>query len=110
MSALDDMMKSAPPPGDDGDDVATARTGRVALARPRSPDRIVDPLWFKDAIIYQLHVKAFFDAANAGDFKEAASCLRDAITLADGDDEPVSEAEPEPMHHAALLLMPKGKH
>jgi maltose alpha-D-glucosyltransferase/alpha-amylase len=25
-----------------------------------------DPLWFKDAIIYQLHVKAFFDANNDG--------------------------------------------
>ena len=25
-----------------------------------------DPLWYKDAIIYQLHVKAFFDSANAG--------------------------------------------
>jgi maltose alpha-D-glucosyltransferase/alpha-amylase len=53
------------------DDVATARTGRVALARPRSPDRIVDPLWFKDAIIYQLHVKAFFDGNDdgVGDFQ-----------------------------------------
>jgi len=30
-----------------------------------------DPLWFKDAIIYQLHVKAFFDSDNdgMGDFK-----------------------------------------
>ena len=29
-----------------------------------------DPLWYKDAIIYQLHVKAFFDANNdgSGDF------------------------------------------
>src|SRR5262245_12039684 len=25
-----------------------------------------DPLWFKDAIIYQLHVKAFFDSNNDG--------------------------------------------
>src|SRR3546814_4850160 len=25
-----------------------------------------DPLWFKDAIIYQLHVKAFFDSTNDG--------------------------------------------
>ncbi|MBO0735315.1 MAG: maltose alpha-D-glucosyltransferase, partial [Alphaproteobacteria bacterium] len=25
-----------------------------------------DPLWYKDAIIYQLHVKAFFDANNDG--------------------------------------------
>jgi maltose alpha-D-glucosyltransferase / alpha-amylase len=30
-----------------------------------------DPLWYKDAIIYQLHVKAFFDSVNdgMGDFK-----------------------------------------
>jgi maltose alpha-D-glucosyltransferase/alpha-amylase len=30
-----------------------------------------DPLWYKDAIIYQLHVKAFFDADNdgMGDFR-----------------------------------------
>jgi len=25
-----------------------------------------DPLWYKDAIIYQLHVKAFFDANDDG--------------------------------------------
>ena len=25
-----------------------------------------DPLWYKDAIIYQLHVKAFFDSDNDG--------------------------------------------
>jgi len=30
-----------------------------------------DPLWYKDAIIYQLHVKAYFDSDNdgIGDFK-----------------------------------------
>ena len=30
-----------------------------------------DPLWFKDAVIYELHVKAFFDADNdgVGDFR-----------------------------------------
>ena len=30
-----------------------------------------DPLWFKDAIIYETHVKAFFDSDNdgIGDFK-----------------------------------------
>ncbi len=30
-----------------------------------------DPLWYKDAIIYELHVKAFFDASNdgRGDFR-----------------------------------------
>ena len=26
----------------------------------------VDELWYKDAIIYQLHVKSFFDADNDG--------------------------------------------
>ena len=25
-----------------------------------------DPLWYKDAVIYQLHVKAFFDANDDG--------------------------------------------
>nr|WP_232059162.1 alpha-amylase family glycosyl hydrolase [Kineobactrum salinum] len=25
-----------------------------------------DPLWYKDAIIYQLHIKAFFDSDNDG--------------------------------------------
>ncbi len=25
-----------------------------------------DPLWYKDAIIYQCHVKSFFDANNDG--------------------------------------------
>ena len=30
-----------------------------------------DPMWFKDAIIYQLHLKSFFDANNdgVGDFR-----------------------------------------
>ena len=30
-----------------------------------------DPLWYKDAVIYQLHVKSFFDADNdgIGDFR-----------------------------------------
>ena len=36
-----------------------------------------DPLWYKDAIIYELHVKAFFDANNdgMGDFKGLTSKL-----------------------------------
>ena len=25
-----------------------------------------DPLWYKDAVIYQLHIKSFFDANNDG--------------------------------------------
>ena len=30
-----------------------------------------DPLWYKDAIIYETHVKAFFDSNNdgIGDFR-----------------------------------------
>ena len=51
----------------------------VALARPR-PARIAvteDPLWYKDAIIYQLHVKSFFDSNNdgVGDFAGLLSKL-----------------------------------
>ena len=34
--------------------------------RDPSPDGQHDPLWYKDAIIYQLHVKSFFDANNDG--------------------------------------------
>jgi maltose alpha-D-glucosyltransferase / alpha-amylase len=36
--------------------------GGGALTRPDASD----PLWYKDAIIYQLHVKAFFDANDDG--------------------------------------------
>ena len=25
-----------------------------------------DPLWYKDAVIYQVHIKSFFDANNDG--------------------------------------------
>ena len=30
-----------------------------------------DPLWYKDAVVYQLHIKSFFDSDNdgVGDFK-----------------------------------------
>ena len=44
------------------DDAAAALPLSRALARPA----ISDPLWYKDAIIYQLHVKAFFDANDDG--------------------------------------------
>jgi maltose alpha-D-glucosyltransferase/alpha-amylase len=29
-------------------------------------DEVSDPLWYKDAVIYQVHVKSFFDANNDG--------------------------------------------
>lgn len=39
----------------------------VNMARQnRAPVFINDPCWYKDAIIYQLHVKSFFDANNDG--------------------------------------------
>ena len=40
----------------------------IAVARPRlvRPAITEDRLWYKDAIIYQLHVKSYFDASNDG--------------------------------------------
>jgi maltose alpha-D-glucosyltransferase / alpha-amylase len=36
-------------------------------SRPRAAEALAnDPLWFKDAVIYQLHLKSFFDANNDG--------------------------------------------
>ena len=29
-------------------------------------EREQDPLWYKDAVVYQLHVKAFFDSNDDG--------------------------------------------
>jgi maltose alpha-D-glucosyltransferase / alpha-amylase len=37
--------------------VASETSARISTA---------DPLWYKDAVIYQLHVKAFFDADDDG--------------------------------------------
>src|SRR5918996_5053229 len=36
-----------------------------------------DPLWYKDAIIYEVHVKSFFDSTNdgIGDFRGLTSKL-----------------------------------
>src|SRR5438270_688959 len=48
-------------------DVSAALSDSATTTRTLTPD----PLWYKDAIIYQLHVKAFFDADNdgVGDFE-----------------------------------------
>ncbi len=45
------------------------------MTDPKSP---ADPLWYKDAVIYQLHVKSFFDANNdgVGDFRGPARQAR----------------------------------
>jgi maltose alpha-D-glucosyltransferase / alpha-amylase len=51
----------------------------IAVARPRlvQPAMIEDRLWYKDAVIYQLHVKSFFDSNNdgVGDFAGLISRL-----------------------------------
>jgi maltose alpha-D-glucosyltransferase/alpha-amylase len=38
----------------------------VALPSPLNMMGTADPLWYKDAIIYQVHVKSFFDSNNDG--------------------------------------------
>jgi maltose alpha-D-glucosyltransferase/alpha-amylase len=42
----------------------------VAARTRRKPAAAADPLWFKDAVIYEVHVRAFFDANDdgSGDF------------------------------------------
>jgi maltose alpha-D-glucosyltransferase/alpha-amylase len=41
------------------------KQGRQGASRA-AETRVRDPLWFKDAVIYQLHPKSFFDANNDG--------------------------------------------
>ena len=45
--------------------------------RPRRRDRPADPLWYKDAILYELHVRAFNDSVGdgMGDFTGLAQKL-----------------------------------
>jgi maltose alpha-D-glucosyltransferase/alpha-amylase len=52
-------------------------TEKETSADLSEPHPASDPLWYKDAIIYELHVKAFFDANNdgMGDFKGLTSKL-----------------------------------
>jgi maltose alpha-D-glucosyltransferase/alpha-amylase len=64
-----------------GDRDERARTGRGG-GKPYQVNEIMmasedDPLWYKDAVIYQLHVKAFFDSNDdgIGDFRGLASKL-----------------------------------
>lgn len=50
---------------------------------PRSDKVRNEPLWYKDAVIYQLHVKSFFDANNdgVGDFQGLLSKLDYIVNL-----------------------------
>jgi maltose alpha-D-glucosyltransferase/alpha-amylase len=36
------------------------------MREKRKASVLADPLWYKDAVIYQLHVKSFFDSNNDG--------------------------------------------
>lgn len=36
------------------------------MARREKPVFLNDPQWYKDAVIYQVHVKSFYDANNDG--------------------------------------------
>lgn len=63
--------------------------------RSRPAAFIDDPLWYKDAVIYQLHIKSFFDSNNdgIGDFAGLISKL-DYI------------AEPGRQHLVAAAVLP----
>jgi maltose alpha-D-glucosyltransferase/alpha-amylase len=50
-----------PPPAE-----AEAKPETEAHALPVAQPQAADPLWYKDAIIYQTHIKAFYDANNDG--------------------------------------------
>jgi len=39
---------------------------RKSKARKKDTEFLNDPIWYKDAIIYQVHVKSYFDANNDG--------------------------------------------
>ena len=45
---------------------ARARRPRRADESRRRPRPSDDPLWYKDALIYQTHIKAFFDSNGDG--------------------------------------------
>ena len=37
------------------------------MAKARKPAAFIkDPLWYKDAVVYQVHLKSFFDSNNDG--------------------------------------------
>jgi maltose alpha-D-glucosyltransferase/alpha-amylase len=44
----------------------TGQSSTQGNAKPRKLPFTADPLWYKDAVIYQLHVKSFFDGNNDG--------------------------------------------
>jgi maltose alpha-D-glucosyltransferase/alpha-amylase len=69
------------PPGPSSPQEPQVQTGSLKAKRPRRSARIIgpinDPLWYKDAIIYEIHVRAFLDsnADGIGDFRGLAAKL-----------------------------------
>ncbi|MDQ7251430.1 maltose alpha-D-glucosyltransferase [Dongia sedimenti] len=53
------------------------------MSRREKPKLPVDPLWYKDAVIYQLHVKSFMDSNGdgIGDFKGLLARLDHVVEL-----------------------------
>ncbi|TVR09556.1 MAG: maltose alpha-D-glucosyltransferase [Salinarimonadaceae bacterium] len=60
-SASVSIPPSAPSPSG-----ASDRIGEADVSRRKQTNLVEDPLWYKDAVIYQLHVKSFFDANDDG--------------------------------------------
>ncbi|MFA6045784.1 MAG: maltose alpha-D-glucosyltransferase [Phycisphaerales bacterium] len=56
---------------------ATAATGKAGASKSRAKQAPADPLWFKNAVIYQLHVRSFCDSTGdgVGDFNGLISKL-----------------------------------
>lgn len=44
----------------------TIKPGEIKNPLADNAQWMEDPLWFKDAVIYELHIKAFFDSDNNG--------------------------------------------
>ncbi len=66
-----------------------------------------DPLWYKDAIIYQLHVKAFMDSDGdgIGDFKGLSQKL-DYLQEPGGDGDLAAAVLPLPAHATTGMTFP----
>src|SRR5437660_1387302 len=47
-------------------ETANALTSPAAVPSAEPAAAVDDPLWYKDAIIYQAHVKSFFDSSGDG--------------------------------------------
>ncbi|MEI6037746.1 MAG: hypothetical protein WCQ91_07480, partial [Planctomycetota bacterium] len=58
MTAINSINKSVP--------VSAANGSAEPQGKPSKPPFETDPTWYKDAIIYELHVKAFHDSNGDG--------------------------------------------